>query len=159
MVGCQHGVLAAAVARRATPVLTACVCLLYASLTCTATLSSALAVPGVRPALGLLGVTAGVLAASQVASSRPGRLLQQVGQRTLPIYVAHELLLGLLVLAVRPFVGSTLGPLAPPAMALTAVGAALVLHSLLSGVPALYAPPGWASRQRPDDRRSSPHPS
>lgn len=118
--------------------------------------------PGVRPALGALGIAAGVATAATVATvatrcGRSAEVLAGLGRQTLPVYVLHLPLVALVHLAATRVVGEGTGlaaaaPLAlvyPPVVTAVVVLACLLLHRLLVGAGAgwLFTAP-WLSAGR-----------
>lgn len=105
--------------------------------------------PGFRPALGLLGVAAGITAARPLAGLA---WLSALGQRTLPVYVLHLPLVALVHLAserlVTPHVGGSLVLAAayPLVVTVLVVAVCLLLHRLLPD--ALFSAPWSRSRHR-----------
>lgn len=81
-------------------------------------------------------------------------VLQYLGRNTLPIYVAHVILVaafGTLITTAMPSVGDALGGETIVVVAVLAVLGALALHQLCR-VPVLrcaYEPPAWFSRSQP----------
>jgi threonine dehydratase len=95
--------------------------------------------PGVRPALGVLGVAAGAGLAAVAGGSRAGRGLAVLGRRTLPVYVLHLPLVALVHVASAQVVVPG-GPVArsvplaaayPLVTTALVVGASLLLHRAL----------------------------
>ncbi|PRY18098.1 acyltransferase family protein [Kineococcus rhizosphaerae] len=119
------------------------------ALALTVTALSLVQVPGVRLLVGATAVAAGTLLAVRLADTAPGRLLAGIGARTLPVYVTHEIVLGLLVLALATLdAGPLLTLTAPVLLVAAALAVCLPLRTPLSRLPwALNAP--WAApRQR-----------
>jgi len=120
---------------------------------------------GVWPVASGLAVLIGVLAAAQLQRwRRPAALLENLGRRTLPIYVMHMPLLALLHLALlRPFsaLGSSaqllLAAVLPVALTALLVWICLTLHRGLqaAGAKWLFDLPG-ARRAKSDDRAGRP---
>lgn len=101
------------------------------------------AVPGVGTAVALLSVAAGTSASWLVAGTRVGAGLAWLGRRSLPVYLGHEVALGLLVAALGDQLGATSGVVrhaVPPALAAAAVLASLLVHRLTRRVPVLWGP-------------------
>lgn len=99
-------------------------------------------VPGVRLLVGALAVAAGLLLAHRLAEATAGRALANIGRRTLPVYVTHEIVLGLLVLALAPLAGNTaLSYLAPVLLVAAALAVCLPLRGTLTRVPWLLRAP------------------
>ncbi|WP_432512427.1 acyltransferase family protein [Kineococcus sp. SYSU DK001] len=109
-------------------------------------------VPGVRLLVGAGAVVAGCAVAVRLAPTRLGHGLAHVGSRTLPVYVTHEIVLGVLVLALAPAAGTGLrGPLsllAPAVLVAAALAVCLPLRGPLTRVPWLLHAPWAAPRQR-----------
>jgi len=120
---------------------------------------------GVWPVASGLAVLIGVLAAARLQRwRRPAALLENLGRRTLPIYVMHMPLLALLHLALlRPFsaLGSSaqllLAAVLPVALTALLVWICLTLHRGLqaAGAKWLFDLPG-ARRANSDDRAGRP---
>ncbi len=95
---------------------------------------------------------AGCAVAVRLAPTRTGRALADVGRRTLPVYVTHELVLGVLVLALAPAAGTALAaPLslvAPALLVAAALAVCLPLRTPLTRVPWLLHAP-WAAPRQP----------
>lgn len=96
--------------------------------------------PGVRLVVGALAVVAGILLATRLAPTLPGRALAHVGRRTLGVYVTHEIVLGLLVLL--PL--DVPAVLAPALLVAAALAICLPLRAVLTRVPHLLDAP-WAA--------------
>jgi uncharacterized membrane protein YcfT len=115
--------------------------------------------PGVRLVVGTAAVAVGVLVALRLADTLPGRALADVGARTLPVYVTHEIVLGVLVLALAPFADTAVrGPLAlvaPLLLVAATLAVCLPLRTPLSKVPGLLNAPWAAPRQRDGVRPTS----
>ncbi|WP_380175920.1 acyltransferase family protein [Kineococcus sp. DHX-1] len=109
-------------------------------------------VPGVRLLVGAAAVVAGCAVAVRLAPTRTGRALADVGRRTLPVYVTHEIVLGVLVLALAPAAGTALAaPLslvAPVLLVAAALAVCLPLRTPLTRVPWLLHAP-WAAPRQP----------
>ncbi|WP_432540616.1 acyltransferase family protein [Kineococcus sp. SYSU DK002] len=109
-------------------------------------------VPGVRLLVGAAAVLAGCAVAVRLAPTRAGRALAHVGRRTLPVYVTHEIVLGLLVLPLAPAAGTAAGGplslLAPALLVAAALAVCLPLRGPLARVPWLLHAPWAAPRQR-----------
>ncbi|MEW1958816.1 acyltransferase family protein [Kineococcus sp. NPDC059986] len=102
---------------------------------------------GVRTVLGVGAVAAGVAAAAALSGTRLGRPLASLGRNTLPLYLAHEVVLALLVLALAPAAGTSLtDPLrwiAPALLVAAGTGVVVALRRHLIRVPGLLSPP-WS---------------
>jgi uncharacterized membrane protein YcfT len=109
-------------------------------------------VPGVRLLVGTTAVATGCAVAVRLAPTLGGRALADVGRRTLPVYVTHEIVLAVLVLALAPAAGTGLaGPLslvAPALLVAAALAVCLPLRTPLARVPWLLHAPWAAPRQR-----------
>nr|WP_281372799.1 acyltransferase family protein [Kineococcus aurantiacus] len=106
-------------------------------------------VPGVRLLVGAGAVVAGVLLAARLAGTALGRALAGIGARTLPVYVTHEIVLGVLVLALDPLGDVPLLDLtAPVLLVAAALAVCLPLRTPLSRVPWVLHAPWAAPRQR-----------
>jgi uncharacterized membrane protein YcfT len=96
-----------------------------------------------------MAVLAGLHTAASVSDTSVGRLLVRLGRQTLPIYVAHLIVLGGLttaLLAVEAEVTGTLHEVwVLPTAAMVAVGVSLLVHRLLvrAGLDGAYVPPSW----------------
>ncbi|WP_432490953.1 acyltransferase family protein [Kineococcus gypseus] len=107
--------------------------------------------PGVQLLLGAGGVLAGLAVCGWIAASAPGRALAALGSRTLGVYLLHEIVLGVLVLAFTGLDGTALDRVARWVLPVVLVAATLLVAvpsaRLLRAVPgALVAP--W-QRPRP----------
>jgi peptidoglycan/LPS O-acetylase OafA/YrhL len=93
-----------------------------------------------------LGALAALAAAGPLAGSR---LLQYLGARTMPIYLAHTPLITVIVWALQPYrehdVVAALAPVLPVLLCAVTVPLTLALHAVLQRTPArvFYAPPAW----------------
>jgi uncharacterized membrane protein YcfT len=106
--------------------------------------------PGLYFVNCLLGVAAGIVISRALSRVR---WLRQIGQQTLPIYLAHTPLV-----LVMTYLISLAGPvdvlghvpwLVPPVVAALVVSGALLLHRLLRRLGArwVYEPPAWLQRR------------
>ena len=99
--------------------------------------------------LGGLAVVAGFHAAAAWSGSAVGGRLVRLGRLTLPVYVAHVVVLGALTTALLAAEVEPQGTLHEvwvlPAAAGVAVAASLLVHRALlrSGLAVAYAPPAW----------------
>jgi uncharacterized membrane protein YcfT len=111
--------------------------------------------PGVRLALSAAALVAGASLAVVMAPTRPGALLAWLGQRTLPVYVAH---FPVVVALVAPLVVTGHRPGAAPAVGLLAlVVVVAVAVPLLLQRAAVRAGAGWL--YRPPTRLTAPAPA
>lgn len=119
--------------------------------------------PGVRPALALLGIAAGLAAAAWLARvPRLGPALGALGRRTLPVYVLHLPLVALVHVGsarlVTPGSASAASPVLavayPALVTLVVVAVCLLLHRLLErpGVAWLLEAPWRRTVTTPRDR-------
>lgn len=103
--------------------------------------------PGVGLILGATAIAAGVAVSAAIATTLPGRGLQALGKRTLPIYVLHMQpiqLLHLLVLSLPA--GALPSVLIPPVAAAVAVAVSLAVHHATRNVAGLWGLPRFLAR-------------
>lgn len=99
--------------------------------------------------LGGLAVMAGFHTAAALSHTAVGGWLVRLGRQTLPIYVAHLIVLGGLttaLLAVEAELAGTLHEVwVLPAAAMAAVAVSLLVHRILvrAGIDQAYVPPSW----------------
>ncbi len=99
--------------------------------------------------VGGLAVMAGFHSAAAVSGTRAGSWLVGLGRRTLPVYVAHLIVLGGLTTALLAaeveLVGTVHEVWVLPACAALAIAVSLVVHRALvrAGLGAAYVPPRW----------------
>ncbi|WP_028474265.1 acyltransferase family protein [Nocardioides alkalitolerans] len=141
-------------APRVTPLVTLTVLATWALLVTTAIQRELLLVPGVRPGLSLLALTAGIGLSVLLARSRVFDVLAWLGRSTLPVYVLHFFPLMVLARLFTTYVYVDERPpvivlrLLTPVLVLLAVGCSLAVHRLTRWVPGLYALPRWRRPRR-----------
>lgn len=107
------------------------------------------AIPGVRLAIGVVGVTGALVVSRFVADSKPGELLQYLGRNTMPIYLIHYLFIAAVVAVLPQIGGGSLAVSGVLAVAVTVLATvvSLAVYRVTKNVPALYDAPAWLSRK------------
>lgn len=99
--------------------------------------------------LSVLGVLAGVATAARLAPTSPGRVLVTIGRQTLPVYLTHVSVIGLVVLVWSSVSGPASAPVAavsPVVLAVAVVTVCLGFAPLIGRVPGALAVPSWLCR-------------
>lgn len=106
--------------------------------------------PGVRLVISVLAIAAALLVAAQISGKSWAAWLTRIGAMTLPIYVSHEIVIGVLAAAIQPFGASIsgVGFGLPVAFAAVAVVTGIWLNSMLARVPGIFRTP-WTTTPVP----------
>ncbi|MGY1773487.1 acyltransferase family protein [Blastococcus sp. SYSU D00813] len=115
-----------------------------------ASVSEVMNLPGVRLLVSLLVVGLGIALSVVLTRSMLHRPLGAIGRATLPIYVAHEIVLGCLTAAVIPVADDLpgrAGLILPLLLASATVVLARALGRAFNSVPGLYESPRWLARR------------
>lgn len=99
--------------------------------------------------VSVLGVVAALTTADRIASTASGRVLMSLGRQTLPVFLLHVTVIGLVVIVWSSLSGPASAPVAAVSpLLLTVVVITLVLGAahLLGRVPGAFAPPAWLVR-------------
>lgn len=107
-------------------------------------------VPGVRVVISVVAIAASLLVAARISGKTWAAWLTRIGAMTLPIYVSHEIVIGVLAAVIQP-VGSSVGVLGfglPIAFAAAAVLMGMWLNRVLGTVPGIFRTP-WPTTAVP----------
>lgn len=107
-------------------------------------------VPGVRVVISVVAIAASLLVAARISGKMWASWLTRIGAMTLPIYVSHEIVIGVLAAAVQP-IGTSITVVGfglPVALASVAVLTGIWLNRLLGTVPGIFRTP-WPTTAGP----------
>lgn len=104
-----------------------------------------IALPGLRVALGIVGIAFGVALAVVISQLSWFTWVTALGRQTLPIYFVHFYVVLSAVALLAPFASQVgvVSVLGVPALVALAIGVSLTVHALTRRVPGLWNLPPW----------------